>query len=96
VYTISIETGLQNVTIAFLLIALNFPSPQSDYALLPLIAVTALTGLPLWLIFLVKTVVETFKNIRKKKTKNRRLDEEKAEIKNLVNDSNVQSLSVSS
>merc|ERR1719245_478441 len=38
VYTISIETGLQNVGVAFLIIMLNFPSPEADYALLPLIA----------------------------------------------------------
>ena len=35
---------------------LNFPSPESDYALLPLIAVTCLTTVPLWFLLLVKTV----------------------------------------
>ena len=54
VYTIAIETGLQNVGIAFLVISLNFPSPESDYAFLPLIAVTTLTGLPLWILLVVK------------------------------------------
>ena len=60
VYTIAIETGLQNVGIAFLVISLNFPSPESDYAFLPLIAVTTLTGLPLWILLVVKTVADAF------------------------------------
>ena len=35
---------------------LNFPSPDSDYALLPLLSVIALTGLPLWIGLLVKII----------------------------------------
>lgn len=56
IYTISIETGLQNVGIAFMIIMINFPSPESDYALLPLIAVSTITTLPLWVLFLVKKI----------------------------------------
>jgi len=36
---------------------LNFPSPEADYALLPLIGVTTLTALPLWIALLVKICV---------------------------------------
>ncbi len=63
IFTISIETGLQNVGIAFLIIMLNFPSPEADYALLPLIGVTALTGLPLWIALLIKICVYWTKRV---------------------------------
>jgi sodium/bile acid cotransporter 3/5 len=33
VITISIETGIQNIGIPFLIIITNFPSPEADYAL---------------------------------------------------------------
>ena len=59
ILTIAIETGIQNVGIAFLIIFSNFPSPESDYAILPLISVTSFTTIPLWL-FLI------FKILRKK------------------------------
>ncbi|CAF0933362.1 unnamed protein product [Brachionus calyciflorus] len=57
IYTISIETGLQNVSIAFLIIMLNFESPDSDYALLPLIAVSTITTVPLWILFLINKFI---------------------------------------
>jgi len=37
--TISIETGLQNVGVAFLIVITNFPSPSKEMAYLPLISV---------------------------------------------------------
>jgi sodium/bile acid cotransporter 3/5 len=55
IYTITIETGMQNVGIAYMIVMLNFPSPESDYALLPLVAISCITTLPLWLILIVKT-----------------------------------------
>jgi len=42
---------------------LNFPSPEADYALLPLIGVTALTGLPLWIALLIKICVYWTKRV---------------------------------
>lgn len=53
---------MQNVAIAYLVIMLNFPSPQSDYALLPLIAISTITTVPLWILLFIKTCVY---NIRK-------------------------------
>ena len=48
---------MQNVGIAYLIIMLNFPSPQSDYALLPLIAISTITTVPLWILLFIKTCV---------------------------------------
>lgn len=36
---------------------LNFESPDSDYALLPLIAVATITTLPLWILLLIKKII---------------------------------------
>jgi predicted Na+-dependent transporter len=60
IITIGIETGIQNAGIAFLIVLYNFPSPQSDYAILPLISVSALTGIPLWLALLVNALRNRF------------------------------------
>lgn len=56
VVTIALETGIQNVGVAFLVITYNFPSPESDYAILPLISVSTLTTLPLWFLLLIFTI----------------------------------------
>lgn len=56
IYTISIETGMQNVGIAFMIILLNFPSPEADYAILPLISVSCLTTFPLGIIYCAKLI----------------------------------------
>lgn len=41
---------------------LNFESPDSDYALLPLIAVATITTFPLWIVFLIKKFISKKKN----------------------------------
>lgn len=64
IYTISIETGMQNVGIAFMIILFNFSSPESDYAMLPLIPVAALTALPLWVGLLIKTVRDNYRGYK--------------------------------
>ena len=64
IYTISIETGLQNVGIAYMIVMLNFPSPESDYALLPLVAISSITTVPLWCILLVKTLYRKLRHAR--------------------------------
>ncbi len=56
VITIALETGVQNAGIAFLVIIYNFPTPESDYAILPLISVSLLTSIPLWLFLLFLTI----------------------------------------
>jgi predicted Na+-dependent transporter len=64
IYTISIETGLQNVSIAYMIVMLNFPSPESDYALLPLVAISSITTVPLWFVLFAKTVYAKLKAAR--------------------------------
>ena len=56
---------MQNVSIAFMLILLNMQSPESDYAILPLIPVSFLTVMPLWLILIVKTIYIRVKGYHK-------------------------------
>jgi predicted Na+-dependent transporter len=70
IYTIAIETGIQNVGIAFLIVITNFPSPESDYAILPLITVSFLTTIPLWLLLIIITIKTKLvdKFFQKKKT----------------------------
>ncbi len=53
VKTIGIETGIQNVGIAFFIITANFPSPASDFAVLPLVSIALLTPIPLNLLYLI-------------------------------------------
>jgi len=52
IIAISIETAFQNATIAFLLIKLSLPTPDSDLAAVPAMAQVFLTGPPLILVYL--------------------------------------------
>ena len=54
--TISIEAGIQNVGVAFMVILTNFPSPEADYGVLSLMAVAFLTPLPLYGFLLAKKI----------------------------------------
>ena len=49
--TIGIETGIQNVGIAFYIILTNFPSPEAEIAILPLFSVAIFTSIPLYIVF---------------------------------------------
>jgi hypothetical protein len=51
---VAIETGIQNVGVAFLIIFTNLPSPEADYASLPIIAIATLTTLPLFVLYFVR------------------------------------------
>lgn len=56
----------------------NFPSPEADYAALPLIGVSLFTNLPLYLIYLITRVYHHFQKKRKNqknKTNNLNLEE---------------------
>ncbi len=64
IYTISIETGLQNVGIAYMIVMLNFPSPESDYALLPLVAISSITTVPLWCVLFGKALYKRLQAAR--------------------------------
>jgi hypothetical protein len=57
---------MQNVGIAFMIILFNFPSPECDYAILPLISVATLTPLPLWIIYLIKSILTRIKAYKEK------------------------------
>ncbi len=63
---------------------MNFPSPESDYALLPLVAVSLVTNLPLWAILLVKISVEKYKKVQASK-KNKEIDKQYDEQDKQVN-----------
>lgn len=67
IYTIAIETTIQNVGIAFMIVLYNFPSPDADYAILPLISASLLTNLPLYVMLIIVTIIKKCKNPRKNK-----------------------------
>ena len=71
--TVAIETGIQNIGVAFLIIFTNLPSPEADFAALPLIAVATLTNLPLVLIYFLRKLYKCFrlKGARNKKSPNK-------------------------
>jgi predicted Na+-dependent transporter len=64
IFTIGIETGFQNTGVAFLIILFNFPSPESEYAFLPLIAIAMFSFVPLFIVVAILAI------IRKRKLKN--------------------------
>ena len=73
------ETGIQNVGVAFLIITYNFPSPESDYAILPLISVSSLTTIPLWFLLLSISIKKKLKARSEAKHKASINDESKEE-----------------
>ncbi len=75
----AIETGIQNVGVAFLIIFTNLPSPEADYAAMPIIAVATLTTVPLFLTYFAK---KTYKTIMLKRDakKNSQIAEDAGQI----------------
>ena len=49
--TVAIETGVQNYGVAFFIMYTNLPSPEADLSLMPLIVVSMLTNIPLFLVY---------------------------------------------
>lgn len=62
----SIETALQNPGIAFVLLQLSLDQPESDIAAVPVIGQLFMTGIPLWITFLIyisiKKILEMIQN----------------------------------
>ena len=67
------KQDIQNIGVAFLIIFTNLPSPEADFAALPLIAVATLTNLPLVLIYFLRKLYKCFrlKGARNKKSPNK-------------------------
>ncbi len=62
IITISIETGIQNFGVGLLIIMANFPSPQSDYALISLMGIAFLYPLPLYIALIIRRCAQKFKS----------------------------------
>ena len=75
--TISLETGFQNMGVAFLIIRTNFPSPESDIAFIPLVSVAFLTQIPFLFVLLGQTIYGCF---QKKSVKEEVKEEAKIEM----------------
>jgi hypothetical protein len=69
--TVAIETGIQNVGVAFLIIFTNLPSPEADFAAMPVIAVAALTNAPLFLVYFFVKIYTCIKARRDRKNTNK-------------------------
>lgn len=57
---------------------LNFPSPESDYALLPLIAISTITTVPLWILLFIKMCVKNIRKVVSENAKESKLSKEEA------------------
>ena len=63
VIAVSIETAIQNPSIAFVLLNLSLPLPEADLACVPLFGQVVMTGLgSLWIIYLLYITVKKIRN----------------------------------
>jgi sodium/bile acid cotransporter 3/5 len=62
IIAVSIETALQNPGIAFVLLQLSLPQPESDLSAIPLIGQLLMTGPPLWIVYLIFIITQKLKN----------------------------------
>ena len=70
ILAICLETGFQNIGVAFLIVANNFPSPENDLALIPLICLRLLTPFPLYFALIGRSLYNCVnKKLAKNKTK---------------------------
>jgi hypothetical protein len=71
VTTISLETGIQNIGVAYLIIFFNFESPDNEYAYSPLLSCLLLSLLPPALFLLGKYIFQKIRlrNKQKKSSK---------------------------
>jgi sodium/bile acid cotransporter 3/5 len=65
IIAVSIETALQNPGIAFVLLQLSLPQPESDLSAIPLIGQLLMTGPPLWIVYLIFIITQKLKNKHK-------------------------------
>ncbi|RWS25211.1 sodium/bile acid cotransporter-like protein [Leptotrombidium deliense] len=65
IIAISIETAFQNGSIALVILHTSFDYPESDLAVVPIIAQALITGQPLWLVY---AIISLSSFLRKKRT----------------------------
>lgn len=70
--TIAIETGIQNASIAFILVMFSFPPPDNVIAATPAIASSSMTGIPL---MIIAAIYHSYLRCCKKKTEENSDDE---------------------
>jgi hypothetical protein len=80
---VSVETGIQNIGIAQLIIHFNFESPEVDYALSPLMGLELLTLAPVFVTFVVKFVVDKIRGKKNSNATEERDIEESVELKTI-------------
>jgi hypothetical protein len=69
-----------SILIFLKIIIYNFPTPEADYAILPLISIGILTSIPLYTALIIKKVL---KKKREKKEQTTENETESAEVENL-------------
>ena len=69
VIAISLETALQNAGIAFVILKLSLPVPDSDLATLPMLAQLTVTSIPLWFLFFYVCIPKRWKRYKERKNK---------------------------
>lgn len=58
IIAVSIETAFQNPGVAFVLLRISVPQPQSDLSAVPVIGQLLVMGPPIWLVFLVFVLIK--------------------------------------
>ena len=73
IVAVSIETALQNPGIAFVLLQLSLKQPDSDLAAIPIVAQLFMTGIPMWIVYLLYFTIKSLRRrIRKKRNSSER------------------------
>lgn len=68
VKTVGIEAGIQNTSIAFMIMYYSFPQPYATQAIVVPLVVAFLTTKPFWLVYVIRNRLKKFK--KKKELKN--------------------------
>ena len=80
VIAVSIETALQNPGVAFVLLQLSLPQPDSEIAAIPVVAQLFMTGIPIWTVYVFYFAIKFVKR-KVKERKNRRPDGDEKDTK---------------
>lgn len=67
IIAVSIETALQNPSIAFVLLQLSLDQPEADLTAIPIVAQLFMTGIPMWLVYLAYVITKRVRRRNKKR-----------------------------
>ncbi|XP_076313207.1 ileal sodium/bile acid cotransporter-like [Tachypleus tridentatus] len=83
IIAISLETAMQNSTIAFLVLSTTLPQPEADLTIVPVVAQLQLTTFPLWFLLGIVTIFKILSGRKKSKNLSHDLKEDEYKSKNI-------------